>query len=55
MDPTVKAGAACIVIGVILFVFEGVANRKGFGQLVAVMRTTVLLIGVVLIVVGLVR
>ena len=55
MAPLTTAGLICLGIGVALFFLEGFANRKGFGQLIAVMRTTVLVIGVVMIAIGLIK
>lgn len=55
MAPLTTAGLICLGIGIVLFLIEGAASRKGLGQLVAVMRTTVLVIGVGMIVIGLVK
>lgn len=55
MAPILTAGLICLGIGFALFLVEVIANRKGFGQLVAVMRTTVLVIGVVLVAIGLIK
>ena len=55
MTPLTTAGLICLGIGIMLFLFEGIADRKGCGQLVAVMRTTVLILGVAMIAIGLIK
>lgn len=46
MDPFIKAGLICMGVAALLFSLENFADKRGFGQLVAVMRTTLFVLGV---------
>lgn len=55
MAPLTKLGLICLGISVLLFLLEGIADRKGFGALVASMRNALLVMAVGMIAVGLVK
>lgn len=52
MNPAITAGTILLGVGIVIFLLEGFADLRGYGQMIAWFRMTLLLVGIAAVIWG---